>query len=146
MIKSVNEHFKRYGHKSMNLEEFINQLSGMPIAGGLLGISPSDQLKSSRDTQRRQDLARLQTLLDIYFAECKKFPQGLDKDASGKAGCTGLVPAYLANIPKDPKDQSNYYYKSDGKTYDLCAKLEVSNLPSTCPNPAYNYKVGSKSP
>src|SRR3989344_2382675 len=73
---------------SMNLEEFINQLSGMPIAGGLLGISPSDQLKSSRDTQRRQDLARLQTLLDIYFAECKKFPQGLDKDASGKEGCT----------------------------------------------------------
>lgn len=79
-----------------------------------------------------KDLQLLQAALERYHADHGAYPvsEGFDGlytswGQSGKDWITGLVPEYLAELPKDPRGSQDpayqYLYRSDGKDYKLIA-------------------------
>jgi len=97
--------------------------------------------ESAKDAVRMSDLAQLQIALELFYAECGTYPSKLSSSSS--LSCTSIAPSYVVEIPKDP-DGSDYYYKSKGTTYDLCAKLHnEQTAEGTCPDSNYNYHLAN---
>lgn len=104
---------------------------------------------ASRDTQRKADLAKLQTALDLYRTENGSYPLANTIVQIGDASTTvysALVPKFSATMPLDPLalDQGYWYgYRSDtGATAYLTARLEETTDPSaTLEDGKYIYHV-----
>jgi len=82
--------------------------------------------------KRINDLTQICRALDAYYQEHGSYPESKGFDGlyaawgeSGKAWIKGLVPAYLSELPRDPRQNSNpkeqYFYRSNGKQYKLIA-------------------------
>lgn len=92
-------------------------------------VLPSTTTQSGRDSQRKEDLVKIQTMVEAYFVDSKSYPivATVEKlNSSSSIFLLALVPKYGANLPADPLDPDFWYgYKStDGKTYELSARLE----------------------
>jgi prepilin-type N-terminal cleavage/methylation domain-containing protein len=91
----------------------------------------------ARDSQRKSDLKRVQTALELYFVDHRAYPGTGDAWvlANGTALTAALIPGYTTSLPKDPIDERNvanpcndnagYSYKSNGQIYMLTALMEV---------------------
>ncbi len=81
-------------------------------------ISSDDVRTTSRDTKRIADMRTLQTALELYKNENKKYPQSLDE----------LIDIIQGNIPQDPQpDKYSYKYEPVGNPatdYKLSFYLE----------------------
>jgi hypothetical protein len=130
---------------SITIEEFGQILARLISESESGMLLPTNQLKKARDAARKSDLPVLQAALEIYYSECQKYPLSLTTKTPDKP-CDGSLANQIKVIPTDPlAENGNYYYQSDGKTYNLCAKLEIdSDLPLTCPDPTYNYHLKSQ--
>lgn len=113
------------------------------LAAVLLAVmNPLEQIKKTRDLQRKNDLSQIQKSLQLYFEDKGRFPAYLNLIEST---------TYMGKIPKDPIDsRGNYCYQSEstGKSYRLYAKLERCSDPkiitsTTCNPEDYNYTVTS---
>jgi len=89
-------------------------------------ISPVTQLRRGRDTQRKSDLSRIQSAIEIFRADLSAYPSTLP-------GCSlsliGGAPAntYMTQVPCDPLSPPTVYLYSanaTSTTYCLRACLE----------------------
>jgi hypothetical protein len=115
----------------ITFEEFTQKVA--EITGGFYNTT------STGDSRKMADIAQIGSALELFYADCNKYPTNLSSTSS--TSCTSLTPDYLLEVPKDP-DGIDYYYKSDGKTYDLCAKVENETYATgNCPNSEFNLHV-----
>lgn len=135
------------------------------LSGILLGVINSSGVRAkARDSQRIADIKKIQTALELYFADNRAYPvsnggTGNDSWEQIGPGSTGnqivgaLQPSYIDPVPQDPQGESannadpcgspdfqRYHYRTQnsGQTYYLAAILEVtsSNDESPCPEVA----------
>lgn len=88
--------------------------------------------------QRVADLDAIRQALERYYKDNDKYPVSAGFDGlytqwgnQGSNWITGLTPAYLDNLPRDPRKvddpEKQYYYKSNGKGYKL-----IGHAPEDC--------------
>lgn len=114
----------------------------------------SAQIKS-RDSQRKSDLDSVSKALMMYYNDTGKFPNPPFPFGNSTVGFTGAnAIVYMRQTPQDPKKSSDssyfYVYKTDGKLFNLFAKLE-NTKDSQCQTTPYlvdgkNYCYGISSP
>jgi type II secretory pathway pseudopilin PulG len=70
-----------------------------------------------RDTRRQLDIRQIQTAIQLYYEDYKKYPSVLND----------LSPIYLSYKPTDPLTKESYQClpQQDGKDYKLCAQMEL---------------------
>lgn len=82
--------------------------------------------------KRISDLTQIRNALEAYYQEHGSYPKSKGFDGfyaawgeSGQDWIKGLVPAYMSELPRDPRQNSNpkeqYFYRSNGKQYKLIA-------------------------
>lgn len=120
--------------KGFTLIELLIVVLIISILAGLLVavINPAGIRAKARDSQRKADLRKIQSALELYFADNKQYPAS---SGSGiNAGTLPLTPAYMNNIPQDPNGPSYRYRSGSGnQEYVLAAQTEVE-LDTTDPN------------
>lgn len=107
--------------KGFTLIELLVVITVIGILAGslLIVINPVEQLKKSRDAQRKHDLSQVQKALETYDNDQGHYPASI---AWG-----GSWPGYMEVVPQDPQSgQPQYVYQvsSDGSSYRLFATLE----------------------
>jgi hypothetical protein len=103
----------------------------------------------NRDTQRRHDLADLQTVLERYKTVVGTYPKvaaPFEQTRSSASLLKALVPNYLTAMPVDPINATYWYeYSSDGATYKLRSVAEDASRPEAKLGLLYHYyEVTSK--
>lgn len=95
----------------------------------------------ARDATRKSDIRQIQSALELYRSDNGAYPINLSTFRLNDTPCTssdefasdeGTV--YMKKIPCDPLGSSssvyydgNYFYSSDGTTYDIAACVENAN-------------------
>ena len=112
----------------------IELLVTMSIIGLLASIAifglRSAQV-SGRDGRRKADLEQVRSGLELYRADCRRYPASLSWGGTLQGGGAG-VPAsctgtYIQRVPQDasaPGRNYSYTYNSTSGAYKLCAALE----------------------
>ncbi len=111
----------------------------------------------ARDAQRISDITEIRKALELYYANNNVYPSTgslsasywdpgclatpIAPDQKGDQWIPGLVPTYMASLPRDPrpKDEARsygnsaacYMYASDGQGYVLSAWATVETGPNT---------------
>ena len=137
----------------------IELLIVMTIIGVLVALSLfalSGTRESARDGRRKADLETIRSALELYKADCDAYVVnasggnvGTVLDTDGGAGVRligsgGSTPCpitnvYLEKIPNDSLTGRNYFYLSNGTTYELCTRLEETpTSPGSCGGGASN--------
>lgn len=135
----------------------IELLVTISIIGILIGLSVfglQGARQSARDATRKADLEQIRSAVEIYKADCNKYPLSLGTQLLGDGISTTScldTNIYLSEVPADPiYPNSDYkYYSADGTTYELCAALEQGETtvscgvvsPTSCGAATCNYKV-----
>ncbi|GEM_PF-418974 len=139
------------------LIELLVVVACIGILSGLLFvvINPSEQVKKSRDAQRKHDLSQVQKALEVYYNDKGRYPNAViagEATAIEGAPWGEPWPGYMEVMPKDPLGSKEYVYQVDasGNTYRLYAKLdrcsdnEVITVEGfDCATEVYNYSVTS---
>ncbi|MCX6810158.1 MAG: hypothetical protein NTY30_00240 [Candidatus Berkelbacteria bacterium] len=117
--------FSNYGNNSA---DFLVPASSLPFSGLTSTTAVDLSTAQSRDAKRKTDLASIAKGLESYHSAQGKYPQaavaGKILPTSGTL-YSSLIPTYLASLPIDPNDPTNYYgYESNGTTYKLSSVLE----------------------
>jgi general secretion pathway protein G len=126
------------------------------LSGVLLGVVNSSGVRAkARDSQRKADIKKIQTALELYFADNRVYPTSDPGGSSGSweqigGGATNQIVAalqgtYIDPVPVDPSISGNnsgpctpdneyrYNYRSDGTYYQLTAIMEVSTSKDDSP-------------
>lgn len=96
------------------------------LSAGVISLIGPQPKRSARDNKRMADLQSIASALEMYRNDCSGYP-----------GATGtLSPAYMAVIPKDPKDSSAYTYTPATSISVTCngAAVTVYKTFSVCSN------------
>lgn len=156
--------------EGFTLIELLVVLSIMGILIGLTLFSIGGARESSRDAKRKVDLETIASALEVYKADCNRYPTGSGNPPTGEGNPASVLATsgesltgyqltgsclttnvYLAKIPQDPREPNSVYrYWSNGTGYQICAYLEhgtqgadgivYCNTSSDCVKPC-NYKV-----
>lgn len=153
-IKRFNQ--IKLGTLGFTLVELLVVVLVISVLGGIvIGMLNSSGVRGkARDSQRISDLRKIQTALELYFADNRQYPP-----TSGPGNwnrVTGSDPmssaltnnGYLNTVPTDPtpvgsnsgpcsgKTSYRYNYRSDGTYYILTAitEVETSDDSSKCIN------------
>lgn len=115
-------------------------------------INPLEQIKKTRDAQRKHHLLQIRNALDAYNADNNFYPSSDNnkiKDGNTVINWGDAWQPYMASLPKDPlSPKQDYYYEvSEDKTwYRVHARLEKSNDPQIIPgseSSPYNFAISS---
>lgn len=87
----------------------------------LVGLGPIQ--KQGRDARRISDLRQIQNGLELYYNKNGSYPQNLDNLLISNGGV-------VSNLPRDPKNNINYSYYTNGSSYCLGAALEDLTNPN----------------
>jgi len=110
------------------------------LAGVLVTlIDPATQLRRGRDTQRKSDLSRIQSSIEIFRADLSAYPCVLPG-----AGCAGTLPAgcglpltggappstYMNQVPCDPSSPppTVYIYSTNAAFTAYCLRACLEDL------------------
>ena len=119
------------------------------LAGVTLNILNSNQIRMRpRDSQRVSDLGKLQTALELYFADTRRYPVLSSWTAVNNTTLAVLrTGSYISTIPTDPSGATgatpcsggNFYsYRTNaaGSLYVLTARTELADTAnrSACAN------------
>jgi prepilin-type N-terminal cleavage/methylation domain-containing protein len=146
-MKKIN-HKSRKGFTLIELMVVI-VLIGI-LSGVLLGVINISGMRSkARDAQRVADLKKIQTALELYFADNRAYVASAGwGTVSGKLSAL-TTGGYIAVLPTDPSvtgtgqspcaaadSNKNYWYKGTVSGYVLTTTMEVqtSALSSQCTN------------
>lgn len=129
------------------LLELLIVISIIAVLTGISIFSMQGARKQGRDGDRKSDLETIRSALELYRADCNKYPSGsgnaetvLGSPFTGSVGSCNTN-TYLKTTPKDPSSVS-YSYSSGGTNYELCTTLEDPGTVMTCTSCAScNYKV-----
>ncbi|MCL4382998.1 type II secretion system GspH family protein [Patescibacteria group bacterium] len=136
-------------NRGFTLIELLIVLVIISITIGILVITNiQTQMQKSRDLQRKADLTKIKTALEMYKTDNNTYPvagswrgacgdNGGSYDLSGPNGyIPNLSPQYIEELPKDPRSgqtnpltvsicgtswKSCYLYLSNGQNYKLLA-------------------------
>lgn len=125
--------------KGFTLIEILVVVSiiGVLMSLTLLGLQGSRQ--SSRDAKRKSDIELVRSGLELFKADCKKYPSAnifastrLTGDGSLTSCATTNI--YISQLPVEPfAPERAYVYYSNGIIYELCTSLEGGSAgPVTC--------------
>ncbi len=126
------------------------------LSGVLLGVVNSSGVRQkARDSQRKSDLKRIQTALELYFVDFRSYPISNPGSGDGDweqvgGGATNVIvgalePDYANPVPVDPEISGNnsdpcdnattyrYNYRSDGTYYNLTTIMEVETSSNDSP-------------
>ncbi|HSW47758.1 MAG TPA: prepilin-type N-terminal cleavage/methylation domain-containing protein [Candidatus Saccharimonadales bacterium] len=123
MLKKISKLSKTSGFTLIELLVSISLLT--IIATGVLAyLNPALQLKRTRDTRRKSDLAKIQAAVELYRADQGSYPGSLSCGSQLAVG--GII--YIRVVPCDPKNTSPYIYTytaaSPPVTYTIVSCLE----------------------
>jgi len=137
--------------KAFTLIELLVVISiiGILVAVSIFGLSGIRE--SSRDAKRKSDLELIKSGLELYRADCNRYPTTLIfgsalVGATPPASCLATN-TYISEVPTDSIPASrNYVYRVIGSGYEICTSLEQSGLAtincgSSCGGSGCNYKV-----
>jgi prepilin-type N-terminal cleavage/methylation domain-containing protein len=139
------------------------------LSGVLLGVVNSSGVRAkARDSQRKSDLTKIQTALELYFADNRAYPETAGSgsweyiegstDSLSASINPGSGTKYLDPVPVDPSQagttndlctltlaslEHNYFYKSDSNTYVLATLMEVSSSNDDSPCADVSHGCGS---
>jgi len=95
-------------------------------------VSPS--AAAARDNRRKSDLNQLQLALEMYYNTKGSYPVSEQTSMSTQEGFLNelVSEGIIASVPQDPKAGEGWYYgyRSDGKSYELSARLENTSDPA----------------
>lgn len=113
---------------------------GVLATGLIVLINPVKMIEAAHDTQRKNDLAEIQHMLQLYYQDFGKYPSNdLNHYICVGSPCTGWgwgnawlsswnIPQYMTSMPKDPMSGSGYSYmyvaSPTGDSYQLYARME----------------------
>ena len=142
-----NSLFMIPSHRGFTLIELLIAIAiiGVLAAASIVMINPLEQIKKSRDAQRKQDLRQLQIALESFNSDNNLYPAADGTQISGAPWGGQWLP-YIAKVPKDPLSTQSYRYTSTGRTYRVDAILENCNDAQKIPGAAcgyYSYAVTS---
>ena len=138
------------------------------LSGVLLGVVNSSGVRAkARDSRRKADLTKIQTALELYFADRRAYPvspgspevwEEIDNSSNIETALEDVANTYLDPVPQDPTFTAStangnpcdnptvlrYNYYSDGNVYKLTAIMEVStsNDDSPCTAAASSTNCG----
>ncbi|HSX39431.1 MAG TPA: type II secretion system protein [Candidatus Saccharimonadales bacterium] len=136
-------------NKGFTIIELLLVVSLIAILSGvtLTVLNVSQLQKRPRDAQRVSDLGRMQTALELFFADNRVYPTAASW-ATASGALAALKPSYISDIPAPPTTpaatgsdpctagNSGYFYISDatGNKYVLATIMELSAsaTSSTC--------------
>ncbi len=135
------------------------------LAGVTLNVVNIKRVQQrSRDSRRIGDIKRIQTALELYFADTRSYPQStswVNIGSSGNPVAAALIPSYMDRMPADPysgtqstdplmichatREHGYYYISNDtGGKYVLNAIMETTeNAKDNLCNPLPNCQTGS---
>lgn len=135
--------------KGFTLIELLIVISVMGILSGVMfGVINVNGLRSkARDSQRIADIKKIQTALELYFTDNRRYPESTSWASTSTLGTT-LVSNYISSLPTDPTytgtslscnsttmSDVGYLYRTSagGSRYLLVAKTEVPTSAAASP-------------
>lgn len=106
------------------------------LASSVLVLFSNTRAKG-RDATREQHLKTIQSSLESFYTNARRYPVCTPGEFIPNAGGTDcvsseLVPAEaIAALPRDPLNQGNYryfYQSADGRSYDMVYYLETNSI------------------
>lgn len=151
-------------HKNKSGFTLIELLVVVSIIGILVGLSffgLQGAREASRDGKRKADMEQLRSGLEIYKADCNKYPSGTGNvtnvlaitgnalTGDGSISSCPTTNTYISQLPTDPINPTRIYvYSSNGTTYEICTALEQVTTGtltcggvSSCGGASCNYRV-----
>lgn len=133
--------FKFQISEGFTLIELLIVMAIIGILSTLLMVNFIGIRQRARDAQRKSNIRQVQAALELYRADQGEYPTVaaspfmLNSAPCSSTGSTSLQVGsniYMQKIPCDPSgigwyNTGNYYYYSDGTTYELGACLENTN-------------------
>jgi general secretion pathway protein G len=120
-------------------------------------VSYASANRSARDAKRKSDLEQIRAALEMFRADCGKYPvtntvvpgNTLALNGTSCPGYSDSTVTYMRQVPQDPKGNYRYSQRDSGASYVLCACLEgsggttasCSNCGGVCGTGACNYEV-----
>lgn len=117
------------------------------LSGVILGVLNTGGIRQkARDSQRVSDLKKIQSALELYFADMRAYPTGSGW-TNASTSLSTLAPNYISTLPTDPAPAGSsstpcngttyrYFYISNGtgSAYYMAANMEVATdaAPSSC--------------
>lgn len=117
-------------NKGFTLIELLVVIAIIGILSSVVLASLNTARQKARDARRVSDIKQIQLALELYADDNSGNYPGDIYAASGS-----LAPNYMAKIPTDPLNQTNYLFASKNNEYHLGATLEnAANVPSNDAN------------
>lgn len=124
----------------------VVSIIGILVAVSIFGLNGARA--AGRDGKRQADLEQIRSAVEMFRADCNKYPASITAgnsikgDGTSSSAClSGNV--YLQKVPSDPNSGS-YYYTGSANTFELCARLEqggTDTCTGSCAGGACNYKI-----
>lgn len=128
----------------------VISILGVLVTALFTVVNPFEQIKKSRDAQRKHDLAQITRGLELYNNDNNRYPLATSANEITNASWGSPWPTYMEVVPKDPVTTRTYAYQAatNGSWYRLFAKLErcsdnqiIAGI--DCATEPYNYSVVS---
>ena len=105
--------------KGFTLIELLVVIAIIAILSSIILVSLMGPRSKARDAKRISDVSQLQLALEQYFNKNQAYPSNL----------SGVSPAYISTLPKDPKTNADYDYRVDASNYyDYFIHATLENL------------------
>ncbi|MEI7792059.1 MAG: prepilin-type N-terminal cleavage/methylation domain-containing protein [Candidatus Berkelbacteria bacterium] len=99
--------------KAFTLIELLVVIAVIGILSAVVAISTNGAKIKARDAQRKGDLLKIASALEIYRTDNKSYPSystTAKQTVLNLALTNSLVPTYLPTMPTDPQNSSSVYY------------------------------------
>ncbi len=97
-------------NKGFTLIELLAVIAIVGIIGtaSIAAINPLTQLKKSRDSKRKADVAQIKAAFELYRSDQGSYPSSPIPGCSGTLMVSGTT--YMKSMPCDPKNTGQYKY------------------------------------
>lgn len=140
--------------KGFSILELLIVIAIIGLLVSIAAFGLAGARESARDGRRRSDLESIKSAIELYRADCGRYPASLNFGGSlagsGTPTRCSASNQYMRVLPQDPTSGRSYRYSvnANGTTYELCAALEQTGLPSqacggstTCGSATCNLRV-----
>lgn len=104
--------------RGFTLVELVIVIALIGMLFSIVATLLSDAQRSARDKRRISDVTQLQRALELYYTDHQAYPkesEGANGDTAANAVLKAALAPYLSGTPKDPFNNSTFFYYYDGK-------------------------------